>query len=132
MPSSFHSLLLTSSPLPFLPVAVPYKVREHIAQGKYVPYTAFSKTARARALYGGDESLVISATGVMVAKGLDRAGEESVPLAEWIAAAQKAVELTREYHGDARANALAGHHGVVLGLANHFNWDLADEMVSLV
>ncbi len=106
-------------------VAVPFKVREYIAHGKYVPYTAFSRASRLQALNGGDESITISASGALVAKGLERGGEENISMPDWLSASRNAVEITMEFHGSERAQALAAHHAVVLDIASRFNWELA-------
>ncbi|KAG2738935.1 hypothetical protein P692DRAFT_20657427, partial [Suillus brevipes Sb2] len=88
---------------------VPAKVDEAFRLYRYVPYTALTREARARAL-AGEGSFVVNAQGGLTAKGLDRSLERSITAVQWTAASQVAVERTRHYHGEDRAAALASHH----------------------
>ena len=90
---------------------------------EYVPYIALSRAARAKALVG-DEDMVI-ANGSLVARGLDRSGEASISILEWIDTAAIAVKRIRVHHGDVRGDALEAHHRVVLGLATSVSWQVA-------
>lgn len=101
---------------------MPPKVDEAFRTGKYVPYTSLSHSARVKASQG-EEALVFSSGG-LVAKNLDRAGEQNISVLDWQAAARAAEERTRVHHGH-RADALAAHHTVVMRLANLHSWDIA-------
>lgn len=68
---------------------------------------------------------MVIANGSLVARGLDRSGEASISILEWIDAAAIAVKRMRVHHGDVRGDALEAHHRVVLGLATSVSWQVA-------
>ncbi len=68
---------------------------------------------------------MIIANGSLVARGLDRSGEASISILEWVDAAAIAVKRIRVYHGDVRGDALEAHHRIVLGLATSVSWQVA-------
>ncbi|KAF8173444.1 hypothetical protein BJ912DRAFT_83878 [Pholiota molesta] len=102
---------------------IPPRVDQAFAAFHYVPYTALSRSARSKAL-SGDAEVVIT-NGTLVAKGLDKSGEASISILEWIDAAAIAVRRTRVFHGDARAHALEEHHKVVSQLGATYGWPVA-------
>ncbi|KAF8153555.1 hypothetical protein BJ912DRAFT_1113912 [Pholiota molesta] len=99
---------------------IPPRVDQAFAAFHYVPYTALSRSARSKAL-SGDAEVVIT-NGTLVAKGLDKSGEASISILEWIDAAAIAVRRTHVFHGDARAHALEEHHKVVSQLGATYGW----------
>lgn len=103
---------------------MPAKVDEAFRLYRYVPYTALTREARARAL-AGEGSFVVNAQGGLTAKGLDRSLERSITAVQWTAASQVAVERTRHYHGEDRAAALASHHQAVTNIAHWHTWQVA-------
>ncbi|KAG2144461.1 hypothetical protein DEU56DRAFT_754133, partial [Suillus clintonianus] len=107
--------------------AVPPKVDEAFKAFKYVPYSTLTSSARWQAIRSGEEAFTISASGSLMAKGLDRRNERSITLSDWIGAADAAEDRTEHYHGVARAKALKAHHSVVLGLSRSHSWDVAVE-----
>ncbi|KAF8199471.1 hypothetical protein BJ912DRAFT_921890 [Pholiota molesta] len=76
--------------------AIPPRVDQAFAAFQYVPYTALSRPARAKALNGDAE--VVIANGSLIAKGLDKSGETSITTLEWLEAAAIAVRRTRYHH----------------------------------
>lgn len=106
--------------------SVPPKVEDTIRQFRYVPYTSLSHTARLRAAQG-DDDFVINAQGGLTAKGLDRRNETTIATLDWHAAARVVEDRTRFHHGEARANALASHHAIILSLGRTHGWSFAIE-----
>ncbi|KAG1738350.1 uncharacterized protein EDB91DRAFT_1082744 [Suillus paluster] len=111
----------------FFFTAIPPKVDEVFKASKYVPYSALTSSARWQAIRSGEEAFVISASGLITARGLDRQNERSISLSDWIGAANAVEERTEHYHGAARAKALRAHHSVVLGLSRSHSWNVAVE-----
>ncbi|KAG1727420.1 hypothetical protein EDB19DRAFT_1833115 [Suillus lakei] len=110
-----------------LVTAVPPKVDEAFKAFKYVPYSVLTSSAQWQAIRSGEEAFTISASGSLMAKGLDRRNERSITLSDWIGAADAAEERTEHYHGAVRARALKAHHSVVLGLSRSHSWDMEVE-----
>ncbi|KAI0662335.1 hypothetical protein C8Q70DRAFT_1093350, partial [Cubamyces menziesii] len=105
-----------------LSIAVHPKVDRAIRLGHYVPYSYLTPTARAAVNPQDNDSLVAALTAD---RSLDRSGEHSISVADWIAAGQTVVKLVRTYHGETRASALETHHRTVTRLAALTDWHAA-------
>lgn len=95
--------------------ALPPKVDAAIAAYAYIPYTALTRAARAKALKG-EETVIITAGG-LTSKGIDRTGERNISVLEWSEAAKIHADRVRHYHGDEHADSLVEHQRNVLALA---------------
>lgn len=74
-------------------------------------------TPGARALaHRGRSEYFINADGGFSSAPLDRTGESEIGLADWLGAKTVAEERTRLHQGDDRADRLAVHHNLVIGL----------------
>ena len=93
---------------------------------QYVPYSSLSTLACVKASHGEDE-VTLNLNGGFSVKSLDRRNEKSISVVEWHAAARVAEERTRFHHGEARADALALHHKVVMDLGRTHSWEVAVE-----
>ncbi|KZT34682.1 hypothetical protein SISSUDRAFT_1131707 [Sistotremastrum suecicum HHB10207 ss-3] len=95
-------------------LVVPPKVEECIKNYSYIPYTALTTAAKLKTAQG-DEDFVINSSGSITAKGLDRRNEQSIALADWLAAASLIESRIRHHHGNDYADMLANHHANVQG-----------------
>jgi hypothetical protein len=93
---------------------------------QYVLYTAFS-TAPCLKADQGEEEYAFNAQGGIMLKGLDKRNEKAIAMVDWFAASKTAVERTRFYWGQQRAEALAAHNAIVMDLARSHSWNVAIE-----
>ncbi len=119
---------ITSSPVHIsganlfsLVTVLPKRVEQLFAEFEQVPYTKLKPSVNP---LEADEELVFH-NGRFVTKPIDRTGETRIDHMHWSNACKVAVERTRHYHGDSRANALAAHHEVVDQLAMPYTWPVA-------
>lgn len=113
--SCYHVMTWVSDYLSFF-LALPPKVDAVIAAYQYLPYTALTRAARAKALKG-DETVIITAGG-LTSKGIDRTGERNITVLEWSEAAKVHADRVRHHHGDGHADSLIVHQRNVLALAS--------------
>ncbi|KAG1726068.1 uncharacterized protein EDB91DRAFT_1086889 [Suillus paluster] len=106
---------------------VPPKVNEAFKAFKYVLYSTLTSSAWWQAIRSSKEAFTISASGSLMAKGLDRRNERSITLSDWIGATDVAEDRTEHYHVIACVKALKAHHSMVLGLSCSHSWDIAVE-----
>jgi hypothetical protein len=107
-------------------IAIPPKVEDAFKSFKYVPYSALTHAACARAAEG-EEDFVINSQGGLSAKPLDGKDKKSISIVDWLSAAATAEDRTCFHHGDARADALGAHHKFVQELARLHGWHIAVE-----
>ncbi|TFY61181.1 hypothetical protein EVJ58_g4672 [Rhodofomes roseus] len=109
-----------------LSAAMPSRIEDAIAAHKYVPYSALTIAARAKAA-STDEAFTIDTDGCLKARAPDRKNERSISFLEWENVARAVVVTTRKYFGDDRADRLQQHHAWVARIAASLSWEVALE-----
>lgn len=105
---------------------MPSCIEDAIAAARYIPYSALTIAARAKAALA-DEAFTIDADGSLKACAPDRRNERSISFLEWENVARAVVVTTRKYFGDDRADRLQAHHAWVARVAASLSWEVALE-----
>ncbi|KIM72053.1 hypothetical protein PILCRDRAFT_16477 [Piloderma croceum F 1598] len=109
-----------------LDIPIPPKVDDAFKSFRYVLYSSLTLASRIRAAHG-EEDLVFNAQGGLTVKSLDWHNEKLISTVDWHAAARAAEERIGFHHGEARAEAFALHHKLVMDLGCSHNWEIAME-----
>ncbi|KAJ8074662.1 hypothetical protein PM082_022296 [Marasmius tenuissimus] len=93
------------------------RVSEAVRLNKYVPLSVIIAQSKHFSLRMEEDEMIITRNGVWKTRSLDRSGEMSLPFQEHQNAARALVKVTRQHHGDLRADYLESHFSIVSGLA---------------
>lgn len=118
-PTKLFQLLMTLSHL-----AMPKRALEALRRFDYVPYSALTPQARSRAATN-EATLVVGADGSFIAKGLDRSGDRSISVTDWLSACQCIEKHVTNLFGEERGHTFVLHHRIVVGLATSHSWPVA-------